>query len=508
MHSYRKQAHMPMHYDVMVSPHPELRLHPLSWLFELFNVLKQFIVPLLLLLFAGRSNSYEFWGLLAIAFMVPLAVARYFTFRYQINDDHLIIRSGLIHKTVRNMAFTRIQNVTLHQGLLHRLMQVAEVRLETGGGEEEEGRMRVLGLAQAKQLQEIIRGQEIASASAQQIDPQSSVTEQLLLVLSNRELIKLGLISNKGMILVFAAFGALMQFDQSVPTKIFEGAGKWLWNHSAELSQNSFVSYFLGGFTVLIAALLFVRMISIIQSILHYYGFELSQQGDRLSIQRGLLSRFSGSLPRTRIQAWTLEQGFLQRRFNRFALRVDAVASGGAKSEHLESHWQLAPIADEQHIESIIDSVIPPGSWPISIWQPLHPKAWLREFKKPAYFLLIPTLILVYWAWQFALLMLLAYPWLWIQSKQWAKYAGYSYDSGLIAVREGWIKKHWRFAEVRKLQAVYIKQSPFDRKYGMATLFCDTVNAGSFEPPLAIRYIALEDAINLHREISSTIASK
>ena len=499
---------MLMHSEVLESTHPELRLHPLSWLFELFNVLKQFIVPLLFLLFAGRSNSYEFWGLVGIAFMVPLAIARYYTFRYQINDDHLIIRSGLIHKTVSNMAFTRIQNVTLHQGILHRIMQVAEVRLETGGGEKEEGRMRVLGIAQAKQLQNIIRGHETLNKSTPDSSIQSDETEHSLLTLSNRELIKLGLISNKGMILVAAAFGASMQFDHAIPTKIIKSAGKWLWNHSSELSQNSFLSYFLGGLTVLLVALIIVRIISIIQAILHYYGFELSQQDERLSIQRGLLNRFSGSLPRSRIQAWTLEQSFLQRRFHRFALRVDAAARGGDKSEHLESHWQLAPIADEQHIETIVDSVIPAGSWPISIWQPLHPNAWKREFKKPAYFLLIPTVILAYWAWQFAIIMLLAYPWLWIQSKQWAKHAGYSYNKGIIAVREGWIKKHWRFAEVRKIQAVYIKQSPFDRKYGMATLFCDTVNAGSFEPPLAIRYLPFDEAVSLHNELSRVIASQ
>ena len=102
--------------------------------------------------------------------------------------------------------------------------------------------------------------------------------------------------------------------------------------------------------------------------------------------------------------------------------------------------------------------------------------------------------------------MLLAYPWLWIQSKQWAKHAGYSYNEGLIAVREGWIKKHWRFAEVRKIQAVFIKQSPFDRNHGMATVFCDTVNAGSFEPPLAIRYLPFDDAVTLHAQLSKVIA--
>jgi hypothetical protein len=37
---------------------PDLRLHPLSWLFELLNVLRQFIVPIAILIFTGRSNNY------------------------------------------------------------------------------------------------------------------------------------------------------------------------------------------------------------------------------------------------------------------------------------------------------------------------------------------------------------------------------------------------------------------------------------------------------------------
>ena len=98
-------------------------------------MLKQFILPILFLLFTGKGNNYELWGLVGIGFMVPLAVARYISFRYRIGADRVVIRSGLLHKTVRDIAFTRVQNVTLHQSLLHRMMQVAEVRLETGSGE-------------------------------------------------------------------------------------------------------------------------------------------------------------------------------------------------------------------------------------------------------------------------------------------------------------------------------------------------------------------------------------
>jgi putative membrane protein len=497
---------MPTPSESTAAEQPEQRLHPLSWLFELLNVLKQFILPILFLLFTGKGNNYELWGLVGIGFMVPLAVARYISFRYRIGADRVVIRSGLLHKTVRDIAFTRVQNVTLHQSLLHRMMQVAEVRLETGGGEKEEGRMRVLGLRQAQQLQRIIRSHDKAAPAG--VPDGTDVPEReetVLLQLPTRELLKLGVISNKGMILVAAAFGGMMQFDWQLPRSAFHEAGGWLWDHSGDLAGNGVVAYAVGGVGLLLAAFIVLRLISMLQAILHYHGFVLRGDDHRLSISRGLLNRFNGSLPRTRIQAWTLQQGWLQRRFNRFALRVDAAAGGSVKNEHLESHWQLAPIADGDGIARIIGAVMPGNAWPVALWRPLHPNAWKREFKGPALVLIIPTAVVAYWAWQLALLMLLAYPWLWIQSKQWAKHAGYSHANGLIAVREGWIGKTWRFAEVRKVQAVYLRQSPFDRRHGMAAVFCDTVNAGSFEPPLAVRYLPFDEAVALHHDISAAI---
>lgn len=486
-----------------VSAVPEQRLHPLSWLFELFNVLRQFIVPIIILLFTGQGDRYELWGLLGVGVMVPLAVARYYSFRYRIGGDRIVIRSGLFHKTVRDIAFTRIQNVTLHQGLLHRLMGVAEVRLETGGGEDkEEGRMRVLGFAEAQALQRIIRSSELPAGTPVAEAPASD--EQVLLQLPTRELLKLGLISNKGMLLVAAAIGGAYQFNWKLPQAVFEHVGGWLMNHRDDLGSGP-GAYVLGGMLVLLAAFTLLRLISMLQAILHYHGFTLSSDAHRLSITRGLLNRFNGSLPRTRIQAWTLEQGWLQRRFKRYALRVDA-AAGSQKHEQLESHWALAPIADDAGIAHIIGTVLPAGSWPVAEWLPLHPNAWQRRFKIPALFLLPVTAICVSGFGAFGLLPLLGIPWLYVQSKIWARHAGYAHANGLIAVREGWIGKHWRFAQTRKVQAVYLRQSPFDRRHGMATVFCDTVNAGMGEPALAVRYLPFDEAVRLHDELAAAIA--
>lgn len=485
----------------------ELRLHPLSWLFELFNVLKQFIVPLAILLIGGRGNQYELWGLVGVAFMVPLAVVRYISFRYRISRDRIVIRSGLIHKTVRDIAFTRIQNVSLHQGLLHRLMGVAEVRLETGGGkDEEEGRMRVLGFAAAQQLQGIIRSHELRGTGAAATEQTEDADSVPLLQLDTWEVVKHGIISNKGMLLVAAAMGGIWQFDFLRPDAVFREAGGWLFDHRNDIAGGGPASYVLGLTLLLLAAFALLRVISVIQALLHYHGFILRRNVHQLSIERGLLNRFHGSLPRSRIQAWTLRQGFLHRRFKRFALNVDA-AAGKMKSDHMEQSWPLAPIADADGISRVVAAVLPGECWPISQWRSLHPKAWWREFKAPAIGVSFGCACLAYWAWPYALLLLaVALPWLWLQARLWAKHAGYAHANGLIAVREGWISKHWRFAEIHKLQAVYLRQSPFDRRYGMATVFCDTVNAGAFEPKLAVRYLPVAEARELHGALSAVIA--
>ncbi|MEO5962305.1 MAG: PH domain-containing protein, partial [Thermomonas sp.] len=112
----------------------EHRLHPLSWLFVLFAQLKQFIVPLLALLLFGRGDRNELWPLIAVAVLVITSLAEYLTYRYRMTSDGLVVRSGWLHRSVRDIPFARIHNVNLHQSLLHRLVGVAEVRLEAAGG--------------------------------------------------------------------------------------------------------------------------------------------------------------------------------------------------------------------------------------------------------------------------------------------------------------------------------------------------------------------------------------
>src|SRR5262245_753480 len=71
------------------------RLHPMSWLFVLVQQLKQFVLPLVVLLVFGRGDRNELWPLIGVAVLVVLSLWQYFTYRYGVAGDRLVIRSGL-----------------------------------------------------------------------------------------------------------------------------------------------------------------------------------------------------------------------------------------------------------------------------------------------------------------------------------------------------------------------------------------------------------------------------
>jgi len=165
----------------------------------------------------------------------------------------------------------------------------------------------------------------------------------------------------------------------------------------------------------------------------------------------------------------------------------------------------LAPVATPEAMVALIRHLLPGHAWPMAQWRPLHPKAWRRQFAVPALFAFALTgvLLWLHGLWGFVALALL--PLFAVRAVVWARHAGYSVQGGLVAVREGWLDKHWRFAEVRKLQSLRLAQSPFDRRHGMASLLMDTVGASPMEPPLRVRYLPEAEARALRDQLAAAM---
>ena len=483
----------------------EHRLHPWSWLFVTLQHMKQFILPLLVLLFAGRGDRNELWPLIGVGVLAVASVWQYFTYRYRLLAERIEIRSGLLERKLREIAYARIHNVALHQTLLHRVFGVAEVRLESAGGARPEAEMRVLRLDKALALERLVRerGGEVEHAQ-RRADP-APVAARTLLALDKGEVVRHGLISNRGLVLVATGVAALSQ----VSPRLFANLGeRWLKAGAryAESHEFRMFDYALGVVSLLLVFVLLLRLLSVLASLLQYHGFTLSERGRRLTVERGLLTRLRTSVPRRRIQAWSLTETVLHRVFKRRTLAVDTASGGRDAQPQSRALRELAPIATPAQCEGLIHHLLPGADWPPAQWRPLHRLAWLRSWIGELLWVLPASAVLVWRFGGWGALLLLWLPWSAVLAWKGARCAGWSLDGRLVAVRRGWWSRRWRFAEVDKLQALRLTCSPLDRLFGMRGLLLDTAGARS-RSPLQIAWLRPEDAEALRAILSRRLAA-
>lgn len=482
------------------------RLHPMSWLFVLLQQLRQFVVPLLVLVFLGRGDRNQLWSLVAVGGFAVVAVWRYLTFRYRITADSVVIDSGLLERSRRQVPFSRIHNVAIHQSLLHRMFGVAEVRLESAGGDKPEAQMRVLQLDDAIALEALVRRRgamppaaTTATDAAQA--PADTAGDRVLLALPPAEVLRLGLISNRGMIVVGGAAVAISQLNPQLPDDVSDrwssAAQAFFGSHHFSVGQ-----YALAILAALLAFAVLLRVLSVALALLQYWGFRLEEHGRRLTVERGLLTRLRTSAPRRRIQSWTLREGLLHRWFGRRSLEVDSAVAGDENSRR-RGLRELAPVAPPAACDELVRHLLPGADWPPARWAPLHPRAWWRLSLPGAVFALLLAAALCWRFGPWGLAGLLWLPWVVFVARRHAHHAGYAIDARLVGARSGWWSRRWRFAEIDKLQALEVRQSPLDRWLGMATLWLDTAGASS---PLRLRYLPLGEAQALHARLGGEVA--
>jgi putative membrane protein len=261
------------------------------------------------------------------------------------------------------------------------------------------------------------------------------------------------------------------------------------------------------GALLLLAALLAIKLLSLLMAVLDFHGFVLERRGERVRTEAGLLTRRVASARRDKIQRLVYADGWLMRRMGRQALSCEVAGGVVAANEDdgARLRW-LAPIAPPAHIERIADDVAP-GLLPARLdWQPLHPRAWRRMFNASAFWwsvIALPPLV-AFGPWVLAGWAVLI-GWSFVEARGAARFGAWAFDGEVFAVRGGWFTRRWTLARVARGQSASLASTPFDRGAGMASVSLDTagVRPGSFK--LAVDYLGAEQARALHLALSRSL---
>lgn len=491
------------------------RLHPLSILFNLVAAVRSFALPGILVLVTAGSVG---WGWQA--WMLPLAipyafvsVGRYFTFRYRYEANEMVIRTGFLFRNERHVPYARIQNLDAVQNVFHRLLNVVEVRVETGGGDEPEARMSVLPVAAYEEMRRrVFEGRGEAEERAEE-----TPAGRILLHLSVRELLLCGIVQNRGGLILGAASGLL--WELSMMDRIGGGGGgkgaeregvRSLVKGLLGLDWLPGVDSILGGIALTlagIAVLVFLfRLVSVAWALVRLYDFRLTLAGEDLRTEYGLLTRVAATIPLRRVQMLTVHEGPLHRLFGRASVRVDtAGADGGEESGKTQREW-LAPIVRREELPALVREVLPGMDLSSVEWQGAPPRAFRREIKGWLIGFAIPLPFLVLFkGWALYLLPLLL-AWAWLGARGTVRNLGWAVTEGAVLFRSGWIWRRVSVASFSKIQAVTVHESPLDRRAAMARVRVDTAGAREGGHGVDIPYLLRDTAAGLGDHLAAQAA--
>ncbi|MBL0040649.1 MAG: PH domain-containing protein [Xanthomonadales bacterium] len=471
----------------------ERRLHPFSWLFVLVAQLREVAFPAIVLLLFGRGQWWEFLAIVGAVLLALYSLVYSFGFRYRIAADELVVREGIFDRTERHVPFVRIQNIARRSNLLHRLFGVTELRLESGGGVKPEAVMKVLRVTDADALVALLRAQRTAASADVSAHAHAS---DVLLRLSLPELVRFGLISNRGMVVVAGAFAAFWQFNPTQPRQVMRMPTAWVERAFGEVSAHHYglLTMVVGGASVLLLLFAALRLLSVLLAILVHHGFTLELEGDRLGAGGGLLTHAHGSARIDRLQMLHIEESLLHRAFRRLSLKTDV--AGGVRAMNDQSgklHW-LAPLASASQVDGLLARILQAPALAALPWRPLHPRAWRRRARWPTVFWLFATAGLTFWFGTPGLLALIGVPWSAWSARGWAAFTRYAMDDRFLTYREGWWSRRYALIELDKLQVVELRQSPFDRRHAMASIRVDTMAADPLGSGIDIPCLPIAEA--------------
>lgn len=490
-------------------PSEPRRLHGFTVVSGALRLARQFILPSLI---GGASAGDDLattlqWGVLILSIpSIVLAFLRWLAFRFRLDGDELIIDSGVLSRQRRVIPLARIQNVDLRQTAIERLAGVAELRMETAsGGGDAEASLAVLSLQEARDLQadlmrrraEVRAGRTAAaaatgpdelvaphadspSAAGPETGPQGGADPDVLsprrrlLTLSIGDLAIAGATSNEaGLIAAGLATGIQLVDDLGALDRV---AG-WVEGIVAGSAGGAVGA----ALVVMVLALLLVVLgwvLSVGASVVRFYGFALSRQGDDIRREFGLLSRHHSTVPLERVQAVRIEETLLRRPFGLVALKVETAGARPGQGPGGEESEAFVPIARRAEVPALLREVFPEARFEGVSLNAVSPITMRRTFLRLAVPIVLASLTgaLLLDTRVAGLLALLIPAALYaraeFRARAWARPGGFTLVRSGVLTRVTWVVPE------EKVQTLHLSETPFQRRLGLRTLLVDTAAGG------------------------------
>jgi putative membrane protein len=231
---------------------------------------------------------------------------------------------------------------------------------------------------------------------------------------------------------------------------------------------------------VTLAGILLIGLVYGVLRATVYYGFELRRTGEELRYERGLLQRYSGTIPLSKIQSLTVEENILARALGYASLDIETAGGSGGDSQQGGSQSAI-PIAERERVIELANSIEPVGELQFE-----RPPKRARQRYAARYAIAVGVVVALLYAVQAATALSL----LWwaplgvlalvpvAAHLKW-KGRGYYVGEGHVVTRNGFWVRRLKIVPYYRVQTVASSATVFQRRRRLATVTIDTAGSRS-----------------------------
>jgi putative membrane protein len=406
------------------------------------------------------------WVMLAV-FAVGLTVWRALVWlrtTWSIGPEGLVLRTGILWRSVQTVPPQRVQQVEVRQALRHRATGLASVRIGlAGGGEASQVELDALSVVDADHLRVVLEQWRTVQAGSSESADAPTGTEIRIFSVETWQLLAAGFTSRSLWLAPFAALAGLVQF--LTDARLDDDATDAVRDRIATASPA----------ITIVVVMVFALFATAVSTIVSNYGLHMVRSGDDVIVRRGLVEQRSALVPRRRVQSVELATNFARDRLGLAALQIRTADLGGAASAGADS--TSIPIGRREELDTVVDELFPGVRRPSSLHR--HPPGAVRRevFRRSRRLVPVATVAaFVVAGFEVTVLVVAASAGLtaavvtgWVAGRRLR--SGWSVDA-IVTERGALVRRRW-IVPTGRIQSVAMSRDPFQRRLALATVRLD-----------------------------------
>lgn len=422
---------------------------------------------------ASRMSRYELIALFIVILTFTGTLLQYFYFRFYIINNELIIKKGWLKKQTQIIPLEKIQTVRIEASLLHQVLNLVKVSVDTAGSDKTEVKIDALSRPMAEALQ-----QQLQTSKPAEEGSTLPGNAAALMRLSGTDLLKLSLSANH-----IETFFLILSFGVGLYTNLKDIDIGFLPDASS-IGYSGMLLFFM-----VVIILCITIVISVVRICLKFYGLTVFQNSGGLSIRSGLTNVKEQVVTARKVQLLTWKANWIRQQLGLwlFEFRI-------AGNDELEKKQKIhVPVTRPAALPLLIETYYPEPSIAGIDYLYIHPSyVWRRSLIAGLFPAALLMAVTAWWWGPNALFFLIIPLLVSINALLYQRRFRLWALSEVVMID----KSTWGIEKVLllwyKIQSVQLKQSLFQRNRGLATVIFYTAG-GQFTVP----FIPLAEARTL-----------